>query len=141
MLIFLFPFFLEIRATRTPKSDPPYLHLVHENLYQIREPEAPGNQGGSAAQDDLTAQGGSGSAPVARVLNVAPVQEVVTVDDIKGRKTSSIGTKGSGSKFVIEDEGVHLSVEDAEAHASGEIGGDDRNEDKEDEGIEKENPL
>ncbi|KAM0002440.1 hypothetical protein Hdeb2414_s0326g00868831 [Helianthus debilis subsp. tardiflorus] len=37
----------DIRATRTPKGDPPYLSIVHENLYQIREPEAPGNQGGS----------------------------------------------------------------------------------------------
>ncbi|MFS7922705.1 hypothetical protein Hanom_Chr03g00252151 [Helianthus anomalus] len=62
------------------------------------------------------------------------------VDDAKGRKTSSIGTKGSGSKFVIEDEGVHLSVGDAETHTSGEKGGDDGNEDKEDEEGEKEHP-
>ncbi|MFS8004990.1 hypothetical protein Hanom_Chr13g01232251 [Helianthus anomalus] len=28
----------EIRATRTPKGDPPYLSIVQGNLYQIREP-------------------------------------------------------------------------------------------------------
>ncbi|KAJ0481156.1 hypothetical protein HanIR_Chr13g0639481 [Helianthus annuus] len=131
---------LDIRATKTPKGDPPYLHLVHENLYQIREPEAPGGQGGSAARVDLAAQGGSGSAPAARVLNAAPIQAIVTVDDAEGRKTSSAGTKGSGSKIVIEDEGVHLSVGDTETRASGEKGDDGRNEDKDDEGDEREHP-
>ncbi|KAJ0586754.1 hypothetical protein HanIR_Chr04g0155321 [Helianthus annuus] len=37
---------LEIRATRMPKGDPPYLNVVNENLYQIREPEVPNDQGG-----------------------------------------------------------------------------------------------
>ncbi|KAF5764574.1 hypothetical protein HanXRQr2_Chr15g0693691 [Helianthus annuus] len=41
---------LDIRATKTPKGDPPYLNVVQGNLYQIREPEVPGNQGGSAGQ-------------------------------------------------------------------------------------------
>ncbi|KAF5770804.1 hypothetical protein HanRHA438_Chr14g0674651 [Helianthus annuus] len=131
---------LDIRATKTPKGDPPYLHLVHENLYQIRELEAPGGQGGSAAQVDLEAQGGSASAPAARVLNAAPIQAIVTVDDAGGRKISSAGTKGFGSKIVIEDEGIHLSVADTETRASGEKGGDGRNEDEDDEGDEGEHP-
>ncbi|KAF5796701.1 hypothetical protein HanRHA438_Chr08g0366951 [Helianthus annuus] len=41
---------LDVRATKTPKGDPPYLSVVQENLYQIREPTAPVNQGGSAGQ-------------------------------------------------------------------------------------------
>ncbi|MFS7955406.1 hypothetical protein Hanom_Chr07g00642231 [Helianthus anomalus] len=41
---------LDIRATKTPKGDPPYLSVVQENLYQIRKPEAPNNQGGLAGQ-------------------------------------------------------------------------------------------
>ncbi|MFS7931111.1 hypothetical protein Hanom_Chr04g00352231 [Helianthus anomalus] len=110
---------LDIRATRTPKGDPPYLSLVQENLYQIREPEAPGNQGGSAGQ------GGSGSAPSTRVLNVAPVQAAVLTGSDKGKGVSSSSTKGSGSKFVIEDEGVHVSVEDEGVHAEGGKEGDD----------------
>ncbi|KAJ0488853.1 hypothetical protein HanHA300_Chr12g0437491 [Helianthus annuus] len=61
-------------------------------------------------------------------------------DDAEGRKISSTGTKGSGSKFVIEDEGIHLSVGDAETHVSGEKGGDDRNENEDDEGDEREHP-
>ncbi|KAJ0444178.1 hypothetical protein HanIR_Chr16g0828951 [Helianthus annuus] len=39
---------LDVRATRTPKGDPPYLSIVQENLHPIQEPDAPGNQGGSA---------------------------------------------------------------------------------------------
>ncbi|KAJ0458991.1 hypothetical protein HanHA89_Chr16g0643921 [Helianthus annuus] len=102
---------LDIRATKTPKGDPPYLNVVQENLYQIREPEAPGNQDGSAGQ------GGSGSAPATRVLNVAPVQAAVVTGSDEGKGVSSSGTKGSGSKFIIEDEGVHVSVEDEWVHA------------------------
>ncbi|MFS7983910.1 hypothetical protein Hanom_Chr11g00980231 [Helianthus anomalus] len=48
---------LDVGATKTPKGDPPYLNVVQENLYQIREPTAPVDQGGSADQ------GGSGSVP------------------------------------------------------------------------------
>ncbi|KAJ0728138.1 hypothetical protein HanLR1_Chr07g0238181 [Helianthus annuus] len=102
---------LDVRATRTPKGDPLYLSIVQENLYSIREPKAPGNQGGSAGQ------GGSGSAPVARVLNVAPAQAAVVTGSDKGKNVSSSGTKGSGSKIVIEDEGLHLSIEDEGIHA------------------------
>ncbi|KAJ0816842.1 hypothetical protein HanPI659440_Chr00c10g0722721 [Helianthus annuus] len=120
---------LDIRATKTPKGDPPYLSIVQGNLYQIRVPEAPDNQGGS------------GSAPVAQTANVVPAQAVVVVDDAEGNKTGLIGTKGSGSKIVIEDEGVHLSVGDEEAPAGGEKGdGDDKDEDEEDEEGEKEHP-
>ncbi|KAJ0952591.1 hypothetical protein HanPSC8_Chr02g0074101 [Helianthus annuus] len=110
---------LDIRATRTPKGDPPYLNLVQENLYQIREPEASDNQGGSAGQ------GGSGLAPATRVLNVAPVQAAVVTGSDKGKGVSSSDTKGSGSKFIIEDEGVHVSVEDEGVGAEGGGEGDD----------------
>ncbi|KAJ0668924.1 hypothetical protein HanPI659440_Chr17g0695201 [Helianthus annuus] len=81
---------LDIRATKTPKGDPPYLNLVQENLYRIQEPEGLGNQGGSAGQ------GGSGSAPVTHVFNVAPVQTAVAAGGDKGKGVSSSGTKGSG---------------------------------------------
>ncbi|KAJ0725130.1 hypothetical protein HanPI659440_Chr12g0455331 [Helianthus annuus] len=119
---------LEIRATRTPKGDPPYLSVVQENLYQIREPEAPDNQGGSAGQ------GGSGLAPTAQIADTIPVQTMVVIGDAKGKKSSLIGTKGSGSKFVIEDEGVHLSVGDEGVRDEGvKRGGGDENEDEADE--------
>ncbi|KAJ0499672.1 hypothetical protein HanPSC8_Chr13g0592241 [Helianthus annuus] len=62
---------LDIRATKTPKGDPPYLSIVQGNLYQILEPEAPGNQRGS------------GSDPAAQTADVVPAQVVVVVDDIK----------------------------------------------------------
>ncbi|KAM0022613.1 hypothetical protein Hdeb2414_s0023g00630531 [Helianthus debilis subsp. tardiflorus] len=104
---------LDVRATRTPKGDTPYLQLVQQNLYPIREPEAPGGQGAS------------GSAPI--VSPAAQVQAMVTADDAGGRKAGSSMTKGSGSKIIIEDEGVHLSVGDSETHAGGEKGDDDRN--------------
>ncbi|XP_022025358.1 uncharacterized protein LOC110925838 [Helianthus annuus] len=107
---------LDVRATKTPKGDTPYLQLVQQNLYPIREPEAPGGQGVS------------GSAPI--VSPAAQVQAMVTADDTGGRKAGSSMTKGSGSKIIIEDEGVHLSVGDTETHASGEKGGNDRNEDE-----------
>ncbi|MFS8031119.1 hypothetical protein Hanom_Chr17g01542001 [Helianthus anomalus] len=109
----------DVRATRLPKGDPPYLSVVQENLYQIREPTALIDQGGSSGQ------GGSGSAPVAHVLNVVPTQAVVVTGGDKGENVSSSRTKGSGSKVVIEDEGVHLSIEDEEAHAEGGAEGDD----------------
>ncbi|KAJ0744204.1 hypothetical protein HanPI659440_Chr10g0384981 [Helianthus annuus] len=115
---------LDIRATRTPKGDPPYLNVVQENLYQIREPEAPDNQGGSADQ------GGSGLAPATRVLNVAPAQAAVMTGSDKGKGVSSSGTKGSGSKFIIEDEGVHVSIEDEGVHAEEGEGGDDGDDEK-----------
>ncbi|MFS7989865.1 hypothetical protein Hanom_Chr11g01051951 [Helianthus anomalus] len=62
---------LEIRAMRTPKGDPPYLSVVNENLYQIREPEVLNDQ------RDLTGQGGSGPTPSTQAANVAPTQIVV----------------------------------------------------------------
>ncbi|KAJ0726868.1 hypothetical protein HanPI659440_Chr12g0475271 [Helianthus annuus] len=107
---------LDVRATKTPKGDTPYLQLVQQNLYPIREPEAPGGQGAS------------GSAPI--VSPAAQAQAMVTADDAGGRKAGSSMTKGSGSKIIIEDEGVHLSVGDSETHASGEKGDNDRNEDE-----------
>ncbi|KAJ0463046.1 hypothetical protein HanHA300_Chr14g0510811 [Helianthus annuus] len=105
---------LDVRATKTPKGDTPYLQLVQQNLYPIREPEAPGGQGAS------------GSAPI--VSPAAQAQAMVTADDAGGRKAGSSMTKGSGSKIIIEDEGVHLSVGDSETHASGKKGNNDRNE-------------
>ncbi|MFS8022435.1 hypothetical protein Hanom_Chr16g01439421 [Helianthus anomalus] len=114
----------DVRATRTPKGDPPYLSVVQENLYQIREPTAPINQGGSSGQ------GGSGSAPVAQALNVVPTQAAVVTGSDKGKNVSSSGTKGSGSKIVTEDEGVHLSIEDEGAHAKGGAEGDDDGDDE-----------
>ncbi|KAJ0470153.1 hypothetical protein HanIR_Chr14g0715701 [Helianthus annuus] len=110
---------LDVRATRTPKGDPPYLSIVQENLYSIREPEVSGNLGGSAGQ------GGSGSAPATQVLNVAPVQAAAVVGSGEGKKVSSSGTKGSGSKIVIEEEGVHLSIEDEGVRVEGGAEGDD----------------
>ncbi|MFS8022449.1 hypothetical protein Hanom_Chr16g01439561 [Helianthus anomalus] len=114
----------DVRATRTPKGDPLYLSVVQENLYQIREPTAPINQGGSSGQ------GGSGLAPMAQALNVVPTQAVVVTGSDKGKNVSSSGTKGSGSKIVIEDEGVHLSIEDEGAHAEGGAEGDDGGDDE-----------
>ncbi|KAJ0600591.1 hypothetical protein HanIR_Chr03g0118851 [Helianthus annuus] len=105
---------LDVRATKTPKGETPYLQLVQQNLYPIRAPEAPGDQGGS------------GSVPTASP--VAQIQATVAADDAGGREAGSSMTKGSGSKIIIEDEGVHLSVEDTEVHASGEKGGNDQNE-------------
>ncbi|MFS7998246.1 hypothetical protein Hanom_Chr12g01151441 [Helianthus anomalus] len=119
---------LEIRATRTPKGDPPYLNIVQENLYSIREPEAPVNLGDSAGQ------GGSGPTLAAQMADVAPIQAVVVVGGAKGKGSGSVGTKGSGSKFVIEDEGVHLSVGDEGERDEGvKGGGDDEDEDEADE--------
>ncbi|KAM0002298.1 hypothetical protein Hdeb2414_s0334g00870521 [Helianthus debilis subsp. tardiflorus] len=123
---------LDIRATKTPEGDTPYLQFVHQNLYQIRAPDAPGGQGGSVVQTDLEAQGGSSSAPVGEGFHAAPIQAVATVDVTEGRKGASTGMKGSGSKFVIEDEGIHLSVRETEVHAGGEKGGSGQNEDEDD---------
>ncbi|MFS7964434.1 hypothetical protein Hanom_Chr08g00750341 [Helianthus anomalus] len=94
---------LYVRATRTLKGDPPYL------------------SGGSAGQ------AGSGSAPAAPVLNISSIQTAVVAGSDRGKKTGSSGTKGSGSKFVIEDDGVHVSIEDEGVHAEegAEIGDDD----------------
>ncbi|MFS7978440.1 hypothetical protein Hanom_Chr10g00915521 [Helianthus anomalus] len=100
----------DVRATRTPKGDPPYLSVVQENLYPIREPTAPITQGGSAGQ------GGSGSVPSIWTSNVVPVQATAVVGD-KGKRSESVSAKGgSGSKFVTYGS-EHLSVEDEEVHA------------------------
>ncbi|KAJ0710863.1 hypothetical protein HanOQP8_Chr09g0317281 [Helianthus annuus] len=109
---------LDVRATRTPKGDPPYLSVVQENLFQIREPTAPIDQGGSAGQ------GGSGSVPSIRALNVVPTQATAVVGD-KGKRSESVSAKGSGSKFVIYGS-EHLSVEDKGVHA--EEGGEGDND-------------
>ncbi|KAJ0910857.1 hypothetical protein HanRHA438_Chr06g0256881 [Helianthus annuus] len=109
---------LDVRATKTPKGDPPYLSIVQENLYQIREPVAPVDQGG------LAGQGGSGSAPSTRTGNVAPARATAVVGSDKGKKTVSHEVKGSDSKVVLYGS-VHLSVEDEEANVEGGDGGDD----------------
>ncbi|KAJ0626189.1 hypothetical protein HanPSC8_Chr01g0011211 [Helianthus annuus] len=83
---------LDVRATRTPKGDPPYLSVVQENLYPIRERTTPINQGGSAGQ------GGSGSVPSIRTVNVAPVQSVAVAGGDRGKEKVSHEVKGSDSK-------------------------------------------
>ncbi|KAM0041154.1 hypothetical protein Hdeb2414_s0011g00362941 [Helianthus debilis subsp. tardiflorus] len=109
---------LDVRATKTPKGDPPYLSIVQENLYQIREPIAPTDQGGSAGQ------GGSGSAPSIQTVNVAPAQAAAVVGGDKGKKIVSHEVKGSDSKVVLYGS-VHLSVEDEEVNVEGRDEGDD----------------
>ncbi|KAM0051529.1 hypothetical protein Hdeb2414_s0007g00237601 [Helianthus debilis subsp. tardiflorus] len=123
---------LEIRATRTPKSDPPYLTVVNENLYQIREPEALDGRGG------LNVQGGSCPNPSVPTANVASAQIVMAAGsgEGKGKGGVSIGSKGSGSKFVIEDEGIHLSVGDEGERAENLEEGDDGDEEEKNEGGE-----
>ncbi|KAJ0771288.1 hypothetical protein HanPI659440_Chr07g0267321 [Helianthus annuus] len=97
---------LDIRATRTPKGDPPYLTVVKENLCPIREPAA------------VAGQGGSSSVPSAQVANVAPVQTPSVVGGYKGKKTESSGPKDSGSKVVLYGS-VHMFVEDEGVNAEG----------------------
>ncbi|MFS7901916.1 hypothetical protein Hanom_Chr01g00005171 [Helianthus anomalus] len=79
---------LDVRATKTPKGDPPYLTVVKENLYPIREPTVPVDQGGSAGQ------GGSGSAPSVRTVNLALVQVTSVAGDDRGKRTGSRGRRG-----------------------------------------------
>ncbi|MFS7890008.1 hypothetical protein Hanom_Chr00s000006g01613721 [Helianthus anomalus] len=101
---------LDVRATKTPKGDPPYLSIVQENLYQIREPTAPIDQGGSGGQ------GGSGSAPSIKTVNVAPAQTAAVVGGDRGKEKVSHEVKGSESKVVLYGS-VHLSVEDEGVNA------------------------
>ncbi|KAF5783422.1 hypothetical protein HanXRQr2_Chr11g0507761 [Helianthus annuus] len=109
---------LDVRATKTPKGDPPYLSVVQENLFPIREPTAPINQGGSAGQ------GGLGSAPSIRTVNVAPAQTAAVVGGDRGKEKVSHEAKGSDSKVVLYGS-VHLSVEDEEVNVEGGDKGDD----------------
>ncbi|KAJ0475830.1 hypothetical protein HanRHA438_Chr13g0584771 [Helianthus annuus] len=93
-----------IRTTRTPKGDPPYLTVVKENLYPIREPVA------------ATGHGGSSSDPLAQVANVALVQTASMVSGDKGKRIGFSRPKDSGSKVVLYGS-EHLSIEDdAEVH-------------------------
>ncbi|KAJ0781262.1 hypothetical protein HanPI659440_Chr06g0247301 [Helianthus annuus] len=109
---------LNVRATKTSKGDPPYLSVVQENLYPIREPMISVDQGG------LAGQGGSGSAPLARTVNLASVRVAAVVGGDKGKKTGSSEAKGSGSKIVLYGS-EHLSVEDEGVNAEEEEGDDD----------------
>ncbi|KAJ0568120.1 hypothetical protein HanIR_Chr06g0292551 [Helianthus annuus] len=111
-------FELNVRATKTSKGDPPYLSVVQENLYPIREPMISVDQGG------LAGQGGSGSAPLARTVNLASVRVAAVVGGDKGKKTGSSEAKGSGSKIVLYGS-EHLSVEDEGVNADEEEGDDD----------------
>ncbi|KAF5786399.1 hypothetical protein HanXRQr2_Chr10g0440481 [Helianthus annuus] len=97
---------LDVRATKTPKGDPPYLTMVKENLYPIREPVA------------TTGQGGSSSAPSARAVNMVSVQAATVVGGDKGKKRGSSGAKGSGSKVILYGS-EHLSMEDEGVNAEG----------------------
>ncbi|KAJ0540175.1 hypothetical protein HanRHA438_Chr08g0369641 [Helianthus annuus] len=97
---------LDIRATRTPKGDPPYLIVVKENLYPIREPVA------------TTGQGGSSSAPLTQAAHVTSVQAASAVSGDKGKKTGSSGMRDSDSKVVLYGS-EHLSIEDEGVNAEG----------------------
>ncbi|KAF5789911.1 hypothetical protein HanXRQr2_Chr09g0376831 [Helianthus annuus] len=92
---------LDIRATKTPKGDPPYLSIVHENLYQIREPEAPGNQGGPAVQGGSVGQGGSGSGFKAAHDSVRSVEEVPGYD---------VGAQDALDAAIKAFDDLHISV-------------------------------
>ncbi|KAJ0539977.1 hypothetical protein HanRHA438_Chr08g0366941 [Helianthus annuus] len=109
---------LDVRATKTPKGDPPYLSVVQENLYQIRELTAPVNQGGSACQ------GGSGSVPSIRTVNVDLAHAAAVVGGDKGKRTESSGAKGSDSKIILYGS-EHLSMEDDGVNVEDEGDGDD----------------
>ncbi|KAJ0792851.1 hypothetical protein HanOQP8_Chr01g0022631 [Helianthus annuus] len=109
---------LDVWATKTPKGDPPYLDVVQEDLYQIREATAPINQGGSAGQGD------SGSVPSIWTVNLAPVQAAAVVDGDKGKRTESSGVKGSDSKIILYGS-EHLSMEDEGVNVEDEGDGDD----------------
>ncbi|MFS8010073.1 hypothetical protein Hanom_Chr14g01292701 [Helianthus anomalus] len=109
---------LDVRATKTPKGDPPYLSIVQENLYPIREPTAPIDPGG------LAGQGGSGSVPSIQTVNVAPAQAAVVTSDDKGKEKVSHEVKGSNSMVVLYCS-VHLSVEDEGVNVEGGDKGDD----------------
>ncbi|MFS8018435.1 hypothetical protein Hanom_Chr15g01392021 [Helianthus anomalus] len=116
-VLLLIIFYASYAFIMTPKGDPPYLSVVQENLYPIREPTTPINKGGSVGQ------GGSGSVPSIRTLNVAPNEAIDVVGD-KGKRSESVSAKGSGSKFVIYGS-EHLSVKDEGVHPEEEEGGDD----------------
>ncbi|KAJ0734762.1 hypothetical protein HanPI659440_Chr11g0424051 [Helianthus annuus] len=109
---------LDVRATKTPKGDPPYLSVMQENLYSIREPTSMVNQGGSAGQ------GGAGSAPSIRTVNLTLAQVTTAVGSDKGKRTGSSDVKGSGSKIILYGS-EHLSVEDEWVRAEEEDEGDD----------------
>ncbi|KAJ0681667.1 hypothetical protein HanPI659440_Chr16g0638641 [Helianthus annuus] len=65
---------LDIHAKKTPKGDPPYLSIVNENLYKIREPTV------------LAGQGGSSSAPPTQAVNVVSVRRCWSQVVIKGKE-------------------------------------------------------
>ncbi|MFS7969737.1 hypothetical protein Hanom_Chr09g00812671 [Helianthus anomalus] len=79
---------VDVQATKIPQGDPPYLSVVQENLYQIREPTAPVNQGGSAGQ------GGSGSALSMWTTNEAPAHTAAWLAVIKEREQFHMKQRG-----------------------------------------------
>ncbi|MFS8017343.1 hypothetical protein Hanom_Chr15g01379261 [Helianthus anomalus] len=106
---------LDVRTTKTPKGDPPYLKVVQENLYPISKPTIP------------VYQGGSGSAPSIRTVNLASVQATTVDGGDKGKGTGSSEARGSGSKIglygsehlSVEDEGVNAEEEEDEGDDGG----------------------
>ncbi|MFS7994973.1 hypothetical protein Hanom_Chr12g01112441 [Helianthus anomalus] len=96
--------------------DPLRLKSFDSKEFDIRATRTP--KGGSAGQ------GGSGFALITQVSNVVPAQTAVVTGSDKGKGVTSSGTKGSGSKFIIEDEGVRVSVEDKGVHAEGDEEGE-----------------
>ncbi|KAJ0623646.1 hypothetical protein HanIR_Chr01g0034491 [Helianthus annuus] len=106
---------LDVRATKTPKRDHPYLTVVKENLYPIREPAGEVGQGGSA------------SGPLGQGANAALVQTAPVVGGNKRKETGSSDPKDAGSKVVLYGS-VHMSVEDEGVNAEGDENEEDNGE-------------
>ncbi|KAJ0700108.1 hypothetical protein HanOQP8_Chr10g0363811 [Helianthus annuus] len=102
---------LDIRATKTPKGDPPYLLIVNENLHTVRDPVVGGGQDGS------------GSAPPVQVVNVSPIRAISAAGSGKGKRAGSSVAKGSDSKVIMYGS-EHLSVEDEGVAGEGDDVGD-----------------
>ncbi|KAJ0615382.1 hypothetical protein HanIR_Chr02g0073431 [Helianthus annuus] len=105
---------LELQATKTPKEDPPYLSIVSENLYKIRDPVATADQGGSVSAPPEQA----GSALSEQAIRVSPLRSVSVVASDKGKCAGSSGAKNSGSKVILYGS-EHLSVEEESVAAEG----------------------
>ncbi|KAJ0533365.1 hypothetical protein HanRHA438_Chr09g0389721 [Helianthus annuus] len=95
---------LDVRATKTPKGDPPYLTIVKENLYSIRELVAEAGQGGSA------------SVPLEQTTNVS-ARTAPTGGGDERKETGSSDPKDT-DKVVLYGS-VHMSVEDEGVNAGG----------------------
>ncbi|KAF5805683.1 hypothetical protein HanXRQr2_Chr05g0212351 [Helianthus annuus] len=93
----------EIRVSKM-KGGKPYLEVVNEVLYQIRDPTP------------VDGQGGSGSNPPERIVNVSPIRSASVVISDKGKTIGTGGGQvfqegGSAGKVVLY-RSEHLSIED-----------------------------